>query len=202
MSDVIENGYAEWLARIGRAWGWVLAIGVVSVLLGLAAIVYPGATLLVIAVLFGVQLIALAVYRFVGALASSGQSGWQNVTSALLAAIAFTLGVYLLRHPFLSILILAVLLGVFWIAHGVFDLFLSVADSRMPGRGWTVASSVLSIVAGVVVLFAPAISLFTLTVVLGAWLVVYGLILVVRAFRLRSQTEYARGHVGGSVSPT
>jgi uncharacterized membrane protein HdeD (DUF308 family) len=202
MFEVTEKGHAEWLARIGTAWGWVLAMGVVSVLLGLVAIVYPGATLLVIAVIFGVQLIALAVYRFVGALASSGQSGWQNMTSALLAAIAFILGVYLLRHPFLSVLILAVLLGVFWIAYGVFDLFLSLADSAMPGRGWTAVSAILSIVAGVAVLFLPAIALFTVTLVLGAWLVVYGLVLVIRALRLRSQTEYARAHVGGSVSPT
>jgi uncharacterized membrane protein HdeD (DUF308 family) len=111
MSNVIEDGHPEWLARIGRAWGWVLAMGVVSVLVGLATIIYPGATLVVVAVLFGVQLIVLAVYRFVDAVASSGQRGWHNVVSAVLAAIAFIAGVYLLRHPVLSILILAVLLG-------------------------------------------------------------------------------------------
>jgi uncharacterized membrane protein HdeD (DUF308 family) len=201
MSNVIEDGHPEWLARIGRAWGWVLAMGVVSVLVGLATIIYPGATLVVVAVLFGVQLIVLAVYRFVDAVASSGQRGWHNVVSAVLAAIAFIAGVYLLRHPVLSILILAVLLGIFWILHGVFDLFLSVSDRAMPARGWLAASAILSIIVGVLVLFYPGISLLTVTMILGLWLVVYGLILAVIAFRLRSQNQQAGAHVGGQVSP-
>ena len=202
MSNVTEYGHPDGLARVGRAWGWVLAMGVVSVLVGLATIIYPRATLVVVAVLFGVQLIMLSVYRFVSAVASSGQRGWQNVVSAVLAAIAFVAGIYLLRHPYLTVLILAVLLGIFWTVHGVFDLFLSVSNPALPARGWLAGSAVLSIVVGVVVLFYPGISLLTVTMVLGLWLVAYGLILAVIAFRLRSQNQQARARVGGEVSST
>ena len=56
----------------------------------------------------------------------------------------------------------------------------------MPGRGWTIILSLLSIVAGIVVLAYPDISLQALAVVLGIWLVALGIIEIALAFRLRS----------------
>jgi uncharacterized membrane protein HdeD (DUF308 family) len=203
MVDVTEYGNDDVLARIGRAWGWMLAIGIVTALLGLAVIVFPGATLLVIAILLGIQLIVLGVFRFVEAFATPAKTGWLRAVSAVLAIVAFGVGVYLLRHPFASLLVLAVVLGIFWIANGVMDLFLAAGDPRIPARAWVVVSAVLAIVAGAIVLFYPAISLLTLTVVLGVWLVIYGVILAVRAINVRSATEQARAGVhGGRMSPT
>ncbi|MBJ7598518.1 DUF308 domain-containing protein [Candidatus Nephthysia bennettiae] len=187
-----ENGPDEWLARIGHGWGWMLSMGVISVLIGLVALVFPGPTLLAIAILFGIQLVALGVFRFVDAIATSTRSGWLKAVNALLAVIAVVVGVYLLRHPFLSVLLLGVLLGIVWIAYGVFDLFLAAGDPRAPSRAWITAGAILSIVAGAFDLFVPGLSLLALVVALGVWLVVYRLILVVRAFHLRSAAGDAR----------
>jgi uncharacterized membrane protein HdeD (DUF308 family) len=202
MLGVTENSSDELLARIGRAWGWVLAMGLVSVIVGVVAMVFPGPTLLLIATVFGLQLVALGVFRFVEAIATSATSGWLKAVHALVAVIAVVVGIYLLRHPFMSVLVMAIVLGIFWIAYGVFDLFLAADNRVLPGRGWVIVSAILSIIAGAFVLFAPGISLLTLTVVLGVWLVVYGLILITRSFRLRSATGEARGRVPGRMSPT
>ena len=43
--DLSESG----LASIGRHWGLVLALGITSIIVGIIAIVWPGATIVVIA---------------------------------------------------------------------------------------------------------------------------------------------------------
>jgi uncharacterized membrane protein HdeD (DUF308 family) len=52
-----RSDIAEVLAGIGRAWGWVLFFGIVTIMLGIVVLVWPDATIVVLAVLFGIQLI-------------------------------------------------------------------------------------------------------------------------------------------------
>jgi uncharacterized membrane protein HdeD (DUF308 family) len=177
------------LTKVGRAWGWILAFGVLSVLVGLAAIFWPGATLVVVAVVFAVQLIVAGVFRFAAAFAVPGETGWLRALQALLAILSFVVGVYLLGHVSLSLLVLALLLGFYWLFHGITELFVAVGHADLPGRAWMIVSGILSAVVGVVVLVAPGISLFALTLVLGVWLVVFGVIAIVRAVHIRSLVQ-------------
>ena len=48
---------ADVLARVGRHWGWMMTFGVISLLAGVAVLAWPGRTLIVVAVLFGIQLV-------------------------------------------------------------------------------------------------------------------------------------------------
>jgi hypothetical protein len=41
---------ADMLARAGRHWGWMMAFGIISLLAGVAVLVWPGRTLIVVAV--------------------------------------------------------------------------------------------------------------------------------------------------------
>src|ERR1700689_2718072 len=75
---------ADLMARVGRHWGWVRAFGGMTVLSGVAALGWPGRTLVVVAVLFGIQLIVMGIFRFVGAFASDDRTGGTRVLLALL----------------------------------------------------------------------------------------------------------------------
>src|SRR5215831_10855874 len=142
------------MTRIGRHWGWILAFGVISVLVGLAAIFWPGATLVVVAIVFAVQLIVSSVFRFAAAFAVPNESGWLRALQALLAVLAFVIGIYLLGHVSLSLLVLALLLGFFWMFHGITELFTAIGHSELPGRAWIILSGILSIVVGVILVVA------------------------------------------------
>jgi len=88
MDQELGGDAADTLARVGRHWGWVLAFGVVTVLVGLLVLVWPGPTIVVVAVLFGIQLVVAGIYRFVAALAAGEESGSTRVLFALLGAAA------------------------------------------------------------------------------------------------------------------
>jgi uncharacterized membrane protein HdeD (DUF308 family) len=182
---------ADVLAGVGRHWGWVLFFGIVTLLAGLFALFWPGRTIVVVAVLFGVQLVVAGIFRFIAALAADEESGGARALLALLGVLSFIVGLYALRNVLVTIAALALLLGIYWIVNGAVEVFAALSHRGMQGRGWTIFMGLLSVVAGVAVLVYPAISLTTLAVVLGFWLLVYGIMEIVLAFRLRSAGQEA-----------
>ena len=201
MSQTMIGDFGSRLSVLGKAWGWFLAFGVISVVAGLAAIFWPGSALLAVAIVFGAYLVVGGIFRLVGAFAVPGESGWVRALMALLGLLSLVVGLYLLRHPVYTILIVALLLGLYWMIHGVIELFVAIGHSEMPRRSWTIATGILSVVAGAIVFFYPDISLLALTIVLGVWLIVYGVILIVSALGLRSAAQQLqRGP--GRISPT
>ncbi len=97
MSEPVQQG-ADMLARLGRHWDWVLSFGIITLLAGIVVLAWPGATLLVIAVLFGVQLIIAGIFRFVGAFATEDASGGTRVLLALLGVLSVIIGLWAVRH--------------------------------------------------------------------------------------------------------
>jgi uncharacterized membrane protein HdeD (DUF308 family) len=45
------------VASLGRHWGWILAFGIITLLTGVATLVWPGRTLLVLAVVLSIWLL-------------------------------------------------------------------------------------------------------------------------------------------------
>jgi uncharacterized membrane protein HdeD (DUF308 family) len=201
VSQLMSRDLDSMLSSVGRAWGWLLAFGIISILAGIVAIIEPGGALLAIAYLFGAYLLVSGVFWFVGAFAIPHESGWLRALQALLALLSFGVGIYLLRHPAYSVLILAILLGFYWIIHGFIELFAGIGHAEMPGRGWTIASGILSIIAGAIVLFWPGNSLLILTVVLGVFLLLYGVMFIASAFQVRSASRALRAGPAPATSP-
>ena len=69
---------------------------------------------------------------------------------------------------------------------------MALSRQEMRGRAWTGLMSVLSVLAGLIVLIYPAMSLLTLAVVLGIWLLVQGGMQIALAFQARSARHRVR----------
>src|SRR5262245_52064940 len=107
MDRKLRGDMADVLAGIGRHWGWVLAFGAITLLAGLLVLVWPGRTIVAVAVLFGIQLVVAGIFRFVVALAADEESGGTRVLLALLGVLSFIVGLYALRHILITISALA-----------------------------------------------------------------------------------------------
>ena len=196
MNDGQQADAADVLASVGRHWGWIMAFGVLTLLAGVAVLAWPGRTLVVIAVLFGVQLIVTGIFRFVAAFAADDLTGGTRVLLAVLGVLSLIIGLYAVRHVLVTLLALALLLGIFWIVNGSVELFMALSHREMANRGWSAVMGILSIFAGIIVLAYPGISLLVLAVVLSVWLLFYGVMEITLAFRLRSL-----GHRAAPVRP-
>jgi uncharacterized membrane protein HdeD (DUF308 family) len=187
----LKGDPAEMLGRLGRHWGWVMFFGVITVVLGILALAWPGHTLIAIAVVFGVQLVVMGVFRFVASFAFPDLSGGTRVLYALLGVLSLIIGLYALRHVLITIVALALLLGIFWVVNGTTELFTAISQRELPNRGWNIFSGILGIIAGFILLVYPAISVLTLAIVVSVWLIIYGMMLISVASQMRSLARRA-----------
>ena len=169
----------------GSSWLWMLLFGVATIVLGLLALVWPAKTIVVVAFLFGIQLLVTGLFRTVLSLTTPGQ---QRAWHLLVGILSIVAGVLCLRDLFQTVGILVLILGIYWIVHGVADFFGGLANRDLPNRWVTVATGALGVAAGVLVLAYPAISLLTLTWIMGAWLIVLGMMEALGAMQLRTGT--------------
>jgi uncharacterized membrane protein HdeD (DUF308 family) len=185
MTGPLRPDPADMLGRVGRHWGWLLAFGVITVVAGIVALAWPGVTLLVIAIVFGIELVVLGIFRFVAAFGHD-VGGGTRILYALLGVLSLIIGLYALRHVLITVLALALLLGIFWVINGAIELFAAISHRDIPHRGWTSVMGVLSIVAGLILLAYPGISVLALAIIVSIWLLVFGLMEISVAWRLRS----------------
>jgi uncharacterized membrane protein HdeD (DUF308 family) len=197
------------LAPLARSWTWTLAYGISCALVGLAVLVWPHETLRIVAILFAVQLIGASVFRFVVSFIRTGESMVQKLQMAALATFAFVLGIVLLQDLSLSLRVMAIVLGVYWGTHGVIELVEAISHDSPRDRTWVVASGIMGIVVGLILVLAAAFPsnfaaytgpLVLITRTLGGWLIVFGVMLVVRAFRVRPP-QPASGQTPGGLRP-
>lgn len=188
MTDTMERP-TEMITRLGRHWGWLFAYGVLTLLAGIVVLAWPSETLLVLAVLFGIQLIISGIFRFVAALATDDLAGGTRVLLALLGVLSVIVGLWAVRHVVLTLLALTVFLGIYWVISGVIDIFTSLAHRGMPSRGWTALTGVLGVIAGIIVLAFPGLTLLGLAIILGIWLLIFGVMEMMSAWRLRQASH-------------
>ncbi|MFE8990650.1 HdeD family acid-resistance protein [Streptomyces collinus] len=180
---------AELLAALGRSWTWILASAVATLVPGVLLLVWPEATLHVVAVLMGLYLLAAGVFRFVETFARQEQG--HRLPSLLLAVLYVLAGVLCLRNPLQTITALSLIVGLVWLVSGILTLYTALAARDLPHRGFVVGAAVLGIVAGIVVLALPAESARALTRLLGLWLVLLGLAEAGLAFAWRAALRRA-----------
>ena len=173
------------VTRVGRAWWWPALFGVISIIAGVLAVAWPGPTLVVLAVLFGIELIVWGIYRLVGAITFGDAGGGARTLWAILGVLSLLLGFYSLRHIEITLLALGLLLGIFWLVDGIGLLVSAVEHRGMPGRGLSLLSGVLGVIAGLILLVWPSISILTLAWLAGLWLLILGITQVSVAMQLR-----------------
>ena len=178
------------VARLGGSWIWHLLYGLISIGTGIIAVAWPGPTLIVLAVIFGVQLIATGMFRLVGS-ASLGEAGTARALTAILGVVSLLLGLYALRHVLITVLALGLLLGIYWIVDGFTAVFAAVDHPGLPGRGWNIFSGLLGVIAGLMLLAWPSLSLLTLSFLAGLWLIMLGAMQLGLARDLRTRPRAA-----------
>jgi uncharacterized membrane protein HdeD (DUF308 family) len=175
---------------VQRLWISTILFGLLAVILGVVILVWPGPSLIVAAVLFGVYLavsgVTLVLMAF--SLPASGGSRFLYFISGVASVI---LGVLAFRHfgEGYALLLLAIWIAVGFIFRGVSAVAAGVGERALPGRGWAIFFGVISIIAGIVVLAYPFDSIVTLGLVVGIWLIILGIMEIISGFGMRSDAK-------------
>ena len=173
------------LEAVGRSWGWLLMLGVFTLLFGVVLLVWPGKTLVVIAVFLGIYLLVSGIFQIVAGFATSGLDGGMRALAIVAGIVSVLLGLFAFRSIAHSVVLLVLLIGFGWLFRGLVRMIAAIADKTTVARGWQIAEGLLGALAGVVILVWPAPSLQVLAWISGIIFVLLGLIEVVAAFKVR-----------------
>ena len=166
-----------------------LAAGAAMLTLGILLFFWPHDSLVVTAGLLGVALLATGVLRLVQGVTAGGRAGTHRGAHLLIGILAVLAGIYCLGDIAGTVVLLSLVVGLFWVMHGLVDLV--SAGRPGPGRALTGITGGLSLLAGLTVIFWPAITVPVMVAVMGAWLACDGLLLVVTLLYLRHVTRPA-----------
>ncbi|WP_082119304.1 HdeD family acid-resistance protein [Saccharothrix sp. ST-888] len=173
-------------ALANATWQVLLTAGVAAVALGVFVLVWPGATLFVVGVLFGIYLLISGVFQLTAAFGHH-VPGHLRALHFVSGALFLLLGLICFRGAAETILLLALWIGFGWLLRGVMLTTVAISSPALPARGWQVFLGVITAIAGVVLIVSPFRSIAALTLVAGIWLIVLGLIEIVHAIQLRSR---------------
>ena len=164
-----------------RKW-WVVALrGILAILFGVVALVFPGITLLTLALVFG-------AYVFVDGLfavfAGIGHGGREAVWYVLEGILGIAVGIATFFYPGITAQALVFLVGFWAILTGIFEV---IAGFELPlSRDWLLAlAGVVSIVFGVLIFVNPGSGALAVVGLIGIYALVFGVTLLALGIRLR-----------------
>jgi uncharacterized membrane protein HdeD (DUF308 family) len=164
---------------------WYLLEGVLMVVAGVLALVYPYLASVTLVFLLGWILIISGVLQGIGLIgAKDVPHFWLQLVSVVLAIV---IGLLLLRNPDAGLLIMTVLLIVFFIVEGFSKIIFALNIRPVIGWVWVLLSGIIAILLGAY-LWAnmPLSSEWVLGVLLGIQLICEGAALAFLAWMIRS----------------
>ena len=185
---IVDDETADTLHEVGKSWWVVLVVGILSIGLGVMFLVWPGATVAVIAAIFGIYLLVSGVVQLVQGFNKELSSG-ERALAVIVGIISIALGVLCFRDGIANgVYILSLFIGFTFLFRGIYQLIVGIQNKGAEGRGLLITMGVLGIIVGIVFLVAPFESIGVLAILAGIWLIVLGLIEVFYAFKIKKAT--------------
>ena len=194
-ADAAADQTHAMMQDVADHWGLVVVMGVLSIVLGALAIVYPGATIVTVAIFFAAWLFVSGIFSLIGSFTRDGDTG-SRVLTAIIGVLSIIVGFALLRSPFQSVEVFIFVLGIFWLVQGVMTFVAAFAVKK--GRNWRIVSGTLGILAGIIILTYPISSAVTLALIGGIWLIILGVTQVIAGFQLRSARDHLAAASGAA----
>jgi uncharacterized membrane protein HdeD (DUF308 family) len=165
--------------------GWLIIRGVLSLVIGILAFLWPGVTLLLLIALFATYALLDGIVNLVLGFrrTPAHDRSWAQVG---LGIISIGAAVVAVTMPRLTLFWLVMFIAAWAIVRGVLDLLAAVRLRREIEGEWLLAlSGVISIVFGIVVFAFPSAGALTIAWLMGMYAAAWGVVLIGLGIRLR-----------------
>jgi uncharacterized membrane protein HdeD (DUF308 family) len=182
------NGYVkeeDMLTQLTRNW-WAVALrGVVALLYGVIALVWPGLTLEILVLFFGAYALVDGVFAIIAAFTNrTGHDRWWVLLLEGLVGIAA--GIITFLRPGLTTFVLLYVIAFWAIVTGVLEIVAAIRLRKEIQGEWMLAlSGIVSLIFGVLLLLFPATGALTVAWLIGIYAILFGVMLLSLGLRLR-----------------
>src|SRR5262249_16545911 len=178
------------------AWWLLLAIGLISIAVGVVVLAKPSDSLTTLAVIAGIFVL---VDGFFDLVLSIGGHTENRGLAAILGVLGVVVGVLLIRHPFGGVLAIALLIGIWLIAMGVVRL---IGAFEREHRLWNIVLALIEVAAGIVIVSTPPIGFATLALLVGIAFIANGVATFALGWMMHTVRRDASGpayHAGATA---
>jgi len=144
-----DAALAEARRQITDNWGWFLALGIVLIAAGAAAIAFPLLSTVATKIALGWIFLIAGALIVVHAFSSRRWQGF--LLGLLIGALYLVAGGWLAFTPFAGMVALTILLAALFLAEGVLEVIMAVRVRPHEGWGWLLVSGVVAIAVGVLI---------------------------------------------------
>jgi uncharacterized membrane protein HdeD (DUF308 family) len=175
------------LESLTRYWWVVVSRGVIALIFGIFALVWPHITVLALVILFGAYALVDGIMALVAAARGirrgrPASRGWlvvEGIAGVVIGIITFV-------WPAETALVLLWLIAAWAIVTGILEIMAAIRLRRVIEGEWLLAlGGLLSVVFGVVIAVWPGAGALAVIFVIGAYAVIFGALLIGLGLRLR-----------------
>jgi len=174
MSASDETAVTAVFGTLKKNWGWLLALGIVSILLGTIGLYMTFALTLATVLFFGALILAGGLLQLIQAFSCKG---WKGVLGHVLIALLYiAAGALIIEDPLLASGVLTLVLAGILIAVGVIRITMSFQIRKsVSGWYWSLLSGMVSILlGGMIVAHWPVSGLWVIGLFVAVELILHG----------------------------
>lgn len=144
------NMEADMLQQISAKWGWMLALGIIMVILGAAGIGATFALTLATVTFFGFLILIGGVAQLVDAIRFRELKS--PIAGILIALLYIAVGLIMIMNPMLASATLTLFIAWALIAIGIARIYVAFNMRGVSGWVWTLIGGIAAIVLGIMIL--------------------------------------------------
>jgi len=173
-------------------WEALIVRGIAGILFGVAAVFWPGITLVTLVYIFSIYILLSGVVGVVTGV-SHLVKGHNWFLGLLLGFAELGVGIYLVRHPLVTFATLVLIIGLILVARGVFEVVMGLMEDNLATHKLLVIfGGVLSAAVGIIIMLQPAASGVAFVWILGLYALITGPIMVALALDVRNSVAGKR----------
>lgn len=171
---------------LSQNWWLVVLRGMLAILFGIAAFLWPGITLLTLIIMFGVYAIFDGLIAIWTGLSRTRESSrwWMFLLEGLLSIGA---GIAALVWPGLATLVFIYIMAFWAVFTGILEIVAAIRLRHEITNEWFLAlGGVLSIGLGILLFLQPAAGSLAIIWIIASYALVFGILLLILGIRLRN----------------
>lgn len=182
--------------KVKNIWWILLLRGIVFLLFGIIATLWPAITFVTLAFVFALYIILSGIFSLIYGIMGIHHAHKYWFLTIVVGLLEIAVGAYAFNNPLINIAALTLLIGFTFIIRGIFETISAFED--MYGHSHKILfalGGILGIVAGILVLRYPVAGTLAFTWILGVYALITGAIFIALSMTLKEFIDEAEAIV-------
>jgi uncharacterized membrane protein HdeD (DUF308 family) len=173
------------ITQLTRNWWIVVLRGVLAILFGVVAFVWPAISIAALVLLFGAYALVDGIFAVIAALTNT--AGMQRWWVLLEGVVGIVIGVLTFFWPGVTAFVLLYFIAAWSIVTGVLEILAAIELRKAITNEWLlIVSGILSVLFGLLVVLYPSAGALSVIWIIALYAVVFGILLIMLGLRLRN----------------